>query len=130
MRVPLAKARGLAQFREAVREVIRVDRPPKRASEDQAVIPPQRPGRDPGLGLVDMMLAEADDELGRERERPPGLGRLEFRDYQLRAPRGCSVAFLDPLNTVCDLDRSSLPVEHLPVQAEHLAPPQAIRECQ
>ncbi len=85
--VPVAKPGIRAQLREVVREIIRVDRRTDVGSEDQTVIPPKRPGRDPSLGLAGTMLAEPAHQFGRERKRPSGLGRLEFRDHELHPLR-------------------------------------------
>src|SRR6266702_7595268 len=56
--------------------VVIIHRRPHRRREHQPVIPPQRPGRQPVLGLPHPVLPQRLHTLAWQRQRPPRLRRL------------------------------------------------------
>ena len=56
-----------------MREVVRVNRRPDLAGEDQAVLLPQLTGRDPCLSLLRPMLPQSGHDFPGERESPARL---------------------------------------------------------
>ena len=83
VRMPMTQPGRLAQPRECVREVVRVDGCASIASEDQAVILPEHPGRAPVLSLPRLVTAQLGHDLRGKRQSSTRLRGLQFADREL-----------------------------------------------
>src|SRR5437763_17165018 len=66
--------------------IVIIHRRPNRRREHQPVILPQRPGREPVLGLPHPMLPQRLHTLTRQRQCPPRLRRLRVAPCPLSPP--------------------------------------------
>jgi len=103
---------------------------PHLAREDQTVILPQRPGRHLGLSLPSPMLPKPRRQLGSQHQRPPRLGCLQLADHQPSPASRRDITILDPLHAMSHPQRPSLPIQHRPVQAEHLTAAHPVGQSQ
>jgi len=100
----------LHSLAKGAREVLRVERCPGLASEDQSVVPRGRTGCHL-VGLPGVMLAQLGQDLWGQRERPPRAGSFQLADDELGPVARLSVTALDPLDAMSDLNGPGVPIK-------------------
>ena len=92
------------------------------------MLPPQGSSQHPGLCLLVTVLAQPRENLRGQGQSLARFWGLQLANEKPCASRARAVPVLDPLHTMGHGNCPGLPVKRCPLEAEHLAAPQAIGE--